>query len=85
MTKKLTILKTSFIQFDIVFTSELKRAYRTTDIVLQTAFDDDKSKWPEVRKSLQLIERHYGELTGRNKAQMVKEHGAKQVQMTFVT
>ncbi len=66
-------------QFDIVFTSVLKRAYRTVDIILRKAFGDDESKWPEVRKSIELIERHYGALTGKNKAQMVKEYGEKQV------
>ena len=66
-----------------MFTSELQRAYRTADIVLQTAFGDDKSQWPEIRRSLQLIERHYGALTGKNKAQMVREYGEEQVRIPY--
>ena len=66
-------------QFDIVYTSVLKRAYRTADIILRKVYGDDESSWPEVRKSIKLIERHYGALTGKNKAQMVKEYGEAQV------
>ncbi len=63
----------------MVYTSELKRAYNTANIVLEVAFFDDKSKWPSIQKSINLIERHYGALTGKNKAQMVREYGEEQV------
>jgi bisphosphoglycerate-dependent phosphoglycerate mutase len=57
----------------------LKRAYTTADIILRKVYGDDESSWPEVRRSIALIERHYGALTGKNKAQMVKEYGEAQV------
>jgi bisphosphoglycerate-dependent phosphoglycerate mutase len=66
-------------QFDIVFTSELRRAYLTADIIMEVAFGPDQCKWPKIKKSIKLIERHYGALTGKNKAQMVREYGEEQV------
>lgn len=74
-------IKNAGYEFDMVYTSELKRAYNTANIVLEVAFGEDKSKWPSIHKSINLIERHYGALTGKNKAQMVREYGEEQVQI----
>ena len=47
-------------QFDVAYTSVLKRAIRTLWIVL----DDMDFMWLPVRKSWRLNERHYGALQG---------------------
>ena len=65
--------------FDAVYTSELMRAYRTANIIMEVAFGTDKTKWPPIYKSAKLIERHYGALTGKNKAEMVRDYGEEQV------
>jgi 2,3-bisphosphoglycerate-dependent phosphoglycerate mutase len=61
--------------FDICFTSVLKRAIRTLHICL-TAMD---RLWLPVEKDWRLNERHYGGLTGLNKAEMAARHGDAQV------
>ena len=68
--------ETMNIKFDIAFTSNLKRACNTCDIVL-----DKLNQNIEIIKSDQLNERDYGELTGKNKKEMVEKHGEKQVQL----
>ena len=62
-------------QFDIVFTSLLKRANESLDIILKQLKQTDL---PVVR-AWQLNERHYGELTGYNKAEMAEKYGIEQV------
>jgi 2,3-bisphosphoglycerate-dependent phosphoglycerate mutase len=62
-------------EFDIAYTSVLKRAIRTLDIAL----DEMDMMWIPVHKSWRLNERHYGALTGLNKAEMAAEHGEAQV------
>ena len=59
----------------VVHTSVLSRAIQTTEIVLTEIAD---SKIP-VKKSWRLNERHYGDLTGKNKNQAVQEFGKEQV------
>lgn len=69
-----TLKKEGWI-FDLVFTSVLKRAMRTTDIVLERmglAGIETKYAW-------QLNERHYGGLQGLNKAEMAGKYGEAQV------
>ena len=61
--------------FDICFTSVLKRAIRTLGIVL----DGMDRMWLPVEKNWRLNERHYGALQRLNKAQTAAEHGDEQV------
>lgn len=60
---------------DIVFTSYLKRAIRTVWLGLE-AMD---RVWTPVINDWRLNERHYGALTGLNKAETVAAHGEDQV------
>ena len=68
-------LKKEGFVFDIAFTSVLKRAIRTLQIVLE---EMDLMRIP-VKKSWRLNERHYGALQGLNKAEMAVKFGEKQV------
>ncbi|MFP5239484.1 MAG: 2,3-diphosphoglycerate-dependent phosphoglycerate mutase [Acidobacteriota bacterium] len=61
--------------FDVCYTSYLKRAVKTLDIVLE-AMD---LMWLPVHKSWRLNERHYGALQGLNKAEMAEKFGEDQV------
>jgi 2,3-bisphosphoglycerate-dependent phosphoglycerate mutase len=63
--------------FDIAFTSVLKRAIRTLNII-QEAMDLD---WIPVERAWQLNERHYGSLQGLNKAEMAAKFGEEQVKI----
>ncbi|MFH1157280.1 MAG: 2,3-bisphosphoglycerate-dependent phosphoglycerate mutase [Pseudomonadota bacterium] len=64
------------ITFDKVYTSTLKRAYRTAEIVLSEA-----GQKPPVVKHDDLRERDYGDLTGLNKDETRQKFGAEQVQI----
>lgn len=66
----------SEFRFDHAFTSVLKRAIDTLDIILRTL---DQS--PEITKDVALNERHYGDLQGLNKAETADKYGADQVQL----
>ena len=68
-------LKEKGFTFDVVFTSVLKRATDTTDIVLKEMDLSDI----KVLKSWRLNERHYGALQGLNKAEMAAKYGEEQV------
>jgi 2,3-bisphosphoglycerate-dependent phosphoglycerate mutase len=68
-------LKKESYSFDLVFTSVLKRAIRTTDIVLEAM----GLKNIETRFAWQLNERHYGALQGLNKTEMAQKYGEEQV------
>lgn len=68
------ILKANIIP-NIAFTSYLKRAINTLNIVL----DITNLHYIDVFKSWRLNERHYGALQGLDKKQMVKLHGEEQV------
>jgi 2,3-bisphosphoglycerate-dependent phosphoglycerate mutase len=63
------------LNFDIAFTSMLKRAIRTLWVVL----DEMDLMWIPVERDWRLNERHYGALQGLNKAEMAQKHGAEQV------
>ena len=67
------LLKDLNINFDICFTSYLKRAINTLEIVLKVLGKDNK-----YTKAWELNERHYGSLTGLNKAQTKKKIGEEQ-------
>jgi len=62
-------------EFDIAFTSVLKRAIRT----LWIALDEMDRMWIPVERSWKLNERSYGALQGLNKAETAAKHGADQV------
>ena len=65
------------LNFDIAFTSVLKRAIRTLWILM----DEMDRMWVPVERSWRLNERHYGALQGLNKAQTVEKHGEQQVKV----
>ncbi|MDH3492823.1 MAG: 2,3-diphosphoglycerate-dependent phosphoglycerate mutase [Acidobacteriota bacterium] len=69
------LLKEQGFMFDIAYTSVLKRAIRTLDIML----DEMDLMWLPVRKSWRLNERHYGDLQGLNKKEMAAKVGEEQV------
>ena len=60
---------------DLAFTSLLKRAIKT----LWLALEELDRMWIPVVRSWKLNERHYGALTGLDKAEMAREHGEQQV------
>ncbi len=62
---------------DVVHTSLQTRAIRTA----QLALDELDRLWIPVRRSWRLNERHYGDLTGKDKAQTSAEHGEAQVKV----
>ena len=59
---------------DVVHTSLLARAIRTTELALAAA----KREWIPVRRSWRLNERHYGDLQGKSKEQTRIEYGDEQ-------
>lgn len=63
------------IKFDKAFTSDLKRAQRTLDIILKEL---GQTGLP-IEKNQALNERHYGDLQGLNKAETAKKFGDQQV------
>lgn len=69
------LLKKKGFEFDLGFTSILKRGVRTLKIVLK---EMDLSKIP-VSYSWRLNEKHYGDLQGKKRKQMVKKFGYDQV------
>jgi 2,3-bisphosphoglycerate-dependent phosphoglycerate mutase len=69
------LLKAEGYTFDEAYTSVLKRAIRTLDIIL----DEMDLMWIPVTKSWLLNERHYGGLQGLNKAETAAQYGEEQV------
>ena len=69
------LLKEQGFDFDVCYTSYLKRAIHTLDIVL----DQMDRTWLPVIKSWKLNERHYGALQGLNKAETAAKYGEEQV------
>ncbi len=67
------LLKAEGFQFDLVFTSVLKRAIRT----MWTVLDEMDLMWLPVERTWRLNERHYGGLQGLDKAETVAKHGAE--------
>lgn len=70
------LLKAEGFEFDMAFTSRLKRAQRTLDIILSELGQDDLA----VKCSEDLNERHYGDLCGLNKDEARERWGEEQVQ-----
>ena len=69
------LLKAEGYDFDIAYTSVLKRAIHTLNYCLE---EMDRI-WLPVVKDWRLNERHYGGLQGLNKADMAKQYGDEQV------
>ncbi len=63
------------LEFDAAFTSVLKRAIRT----LWIGLDELDQMWIPITNSWRLNERHYGALTGLNKAETAEKYGDEQV------
>ena len=71
------LLKNEGYDFDICYTSRLKRAIHT----LNTVLDELDRAWLPVIKSWKLNERHYGALQGLNKAETAAKYGEEQVKI----
>ena len=69
------LLKREGFVFDLAFTSVLKRANKTLNIVLEQL----DALWLPVEHSWRLNERHYGALQGLNKAETAAKFGDDQV------
>ena len=69
------LLKAQGLHFDIAFTSALKRAQRTLDIMLAELGQPGLT----VRRDQRLNERDYGDLSGLNKDEARRRWGEKQV------
>jgi 2,3-bisphosphoglycerate-dependent phosphoglycerate mutase len=69
------LLKAEGYEFDVAYTSVLKRATRT----LWHALDEMDRTWLPVVHSWRLNERHYGALQGLNKADTAQKYGDAQV------
>ena len=69
------LLKSEGFDFDVAYTSVLKRAIWT----LWHALDELDRTWLPVVNAWQLNERHYGALQGLNKAETAKQYGDEQV------
>lgn len=61
----------------ILHTSVLTRAIRTAEISLHAC----GRSWLPVRRTWRLNERHYGDLTGKNKKETAEQFGADQVKL----
>jgi 2,3-bisphosphoglycerate-dependent phosphoglycerate mutase len=69
------LLRESGYEFDLAYTSVLRRAIHT----LWHCLDAMERPWLPVQNSWRLNERHYGALQGLNKADMAKQYGNEQV------
>jgi 2,3-bisphosphoglycerate-dependent phosphoglycerate mutase len=71
------VLTSEKYEFDVAYTSVLKRAIRT----LWIALDELDMMWLPVHRSWRLNERHYGGLQGLNKAETAAKHSEAQVKI----
>ena len=69
------ILKEKGFNFDVAYTSVLKRANDTLKYILEELGEENIP----VKKSWRLNERHYGALQGLNKDETKEKYGAEQV------
>lgn len=74
------MLKEKGYQFDIAYTSLLKRAVKTLYMV-QEELD---LHWIPVVRHWRLNERHYGALQGLNKSETAAKYGEAQVKVWFI-
>lgn len=70
------LLKNKKLDFQIAFTSVLKRAVHTLEYILK-----ETNESVPVVKAYELNERHYGALQGLNKEAMALKYGEEQVQL----
>ena len=63
--------------FDIVYTSVLKRAIDTCNLIIHEMKDTDLT----IKRSFMLNERHYGALQGLNKKETADKYGEEQVHL----
>lgn len=78
MTKKYAfLLKEKGFRFDLGFTSVLKRGIKTLETVLQVLGQENIP----IIKDWHLNERNYGDLQGKNKAEVTAQYGKKQVSL----
>ena len=71
------LLKQGGYEFDLAYTSVLKRAIKTLWIIQEGM----GLEWIPVIRAWQLNERHYGSLQGLNKAEMAEKFGDEQVKI----
>ena len=71
------LLRENGFYFDLAYTSNLKRAKDTLNIIL----DEINIKNIDIRNSYKLNERHYGALQGLNKDEVREEYGEEQVRI----
>lgn len=71
------LLRSEGFEFDVAFTSMLRRANKT----LWTVLEEMDRTWIPVHHSWRLNERHYGALQGLNKAETAAEHSEAQVKV----
>ena len=71
------VLKEKGFTFDVAFTSVLKRANRTLDLILKELNQENIP----INKSWRLNERHYGALQGLNKKETAEKYGDEQVHL----
>tara|TARA_B110000438_G_C15797548_1_gene643552 strand:+ start:442 stop:1137 length:696 start_codon:yes stop_codon:yes gene_type:complete len=71
------LIKDQKIKFDAYFTSRLKRANNSLEIILKVLNKENVN----INKSRSLNERHYGGLTSLNKDETIKKFGIKQVKI----
>jgi 2,3-bisphosphoglycerate-dependent phosphoglycerate mutase len=69
------LLREDGYEFDVAYTSVLRRAIKTLWIVME----EMGLEWLPVYRAWQLNERHYGALQGLNKAEMAQKFGEEQV------
>lgn len=70
-------LKEEGYDFDVCYTSYLKRAIHTLNHIL----DEMDRNWLPVNKTWKLNERHYGALQGLNKSETAEKYGEEQVKI----
>ena len=75
--KAARLLKENDFMFDAAYTSLLKRAIDTLNIILAQL----DQEWIPVSKTWRLNEKHYGALQGLNKRQTAEKYGEEQVRL----
>lgn len=68
-------LREQGFHFDLAYTSVLKRAEHTLDLILKEMGEENI----EIKRNWRLNERHYGALQGLNKDETKEKYGAEQV------
>ena len=68
-------LREQGFHFDLAYTSVLKRAEHTLDLILKEMGEENI----EIKRNWRLNERHYGALQGLNKDETKEKYGEKQV------